>query len=586
MESKHRSNGDAPRAIVEFVSPDGDPARAVSRRFGEPVRVLRARAAEQVRGVLDAAQAEARAGRWCIGFVAFEAAPAFDAALEVHDSDGPLAWFAVFDDGSELSDAGNPESVRAHWDDLPRDAFDRAIDVIRAGILVGDQYQVNLTGQLKGRLDAGRPLDLFAALRRAQPGGYAVYLDTGEAHLLSVSPELFFDWHGDRLLARPMKGTAPRGGDPDDDARQARALRASEKERAENVMIVDLIRNDLSRVAAAHSVRVPRLFELQPLPTVWQMTSDVVATTRPGTTLSDVFTALFPCGSVTGAPKVQAMRTIRALEPGPRGAYCGAIGVLRPGGDATFNVGIRTVTARGQELSCGIGSGVTAGSSAAGEWREWRHKRGFLERARAPFALLETLALESGLLRHVDAHLARMSRAARHFGYPWDVSGARACLASVVDRHPSGRWRVRLQVDAQGQALAEAHPLDPSPASVRLALAGAPFEAADSEFVRFKTTRREHYEAALVASPEAFDTLLWNERGELTECTRGNIAVRFRDRWLTPPLSCGLLDGVGRSIAVAGGRLEEGIVRVDELPAATGIAFVNSLRGWIPATLL
>ncbi|MDT4843369.1 Aminodeoxychorismate synthase component 1 [compost metagenome] len=193
-----------------------------------------------------------------------------------------------------------------------------------------------------------------------------------------MSPELFFDRDGDRILVRPMKGTAPRGATPAEDAAHALRLRTVPKERAENVMIVDLIRNDLSRVAQPFSVRVPRLFHTEALPTVWQMTSDVEARLREGTTLADLFAALFPCGSITGAPKVSAMRMIRALEPDARGVYCGAVGVVRPGGHATFNVPIRTVTLRDGAARCGIGSGITADAQADAEWDEWRHKRAFL----------------------------------------------------------------------------------------------------------------------------------------------------------------------------------------------------------------
>jgi para-aminobenzoate synthetase/4-amino-4-deoxychorismate lyase len=272
---------------------------------------------------------------------------------------------------------------------------------------------------------------LFQALQRAQPGGYAAFLDTGDEQLLSVSPELFFEWREGRLLTRPMKGTAPRGSNPEDDAAQAQALRRSPKERAENVMIVDLLRNDLSRIAEPFSVNVPRLFHTEALPAVWQMTSDVEARTRAGCTLADVFAALFPCGSVTGAPKVRAMRAIRELEAGPRGVYCGAMGVLRPGGGATFNVPIRTVSLRGKEARCGIGSGITSGSVAEAEWQEWRHKRAFLERASAPFEILETLALEAGRLRNLDEHLARMEATAAHFGTPWDAMQLHACLQAL-----------------------------------------------------------------------------------------------------------------------------------------------------------
>jgi para-aminobenzoate synthetase/4-amino-4-deoxychorismate lyase len=339
-------------------------------------------------------------------------------------------------------------------------------------------------------------------------------------------------------------------------------------------------------VAQPFSVSVPQLFRLEPLPSVWQMTSDVVARTRAGTTLADVFAALFPCGSITGAPKVSAMKMIKTLEPGPRGVYCGAVGVVRPGGAATFNVAIRTVTVQGGQARCGIGSGITADATADGEWQEWRHKRAFLERASEPFELLETLALQDGALRNAPEHLARLARAAAHFGYPWDGSQVNARLQERVAAHPEGLWRVRLRLTARGEILLEAFALEASPAQVQLTLAATAFEAAGSEFVRFKTTRRAHYDAFAPRVPGVFDTLLWNRQGELTECTRGNVAVQLDGLWVTPPLSCGLLDGIGRARCVREGRLIEAVVRREDLPRATGLAFVNSLRGWIGAVLV
>lgn len=558
-------------------------------RFSTPREVLAAREPGEVRAVLDAAHARTLAGRWCVGFVRYEAAPAFDGAFDVHPADGPLAWFAVFDapDAAPVAPATGA-SADLVWQDGPaRTDFDAALARIQRAIADGEVYQVNHTARWRGRF-AGSARALFEALHRSQPGGYAAFIDTGEEQVLSVSPELFFDWRADgTILTRPMKGTAPRGATADDDAHAAAALRASPKERAENVMIVDLLRNDLSRIAEPHSVRVPRLFHLEALPAVWQMTSDVTARVRAGTTLADVFSALFPCGSVTGAPKVQAMRTIRRLEPDARGVYCGAIGVLRPGGTATFNVAIRSVALRGDHAACGIGSGITADSTAAGEWAEWRHKRAFAERASRPFELLQTLRLEGGAWRDAALHLARLAAAARHFGFAWRAEAAQDALDACLAAHARDAWRVRLLVDAQGRCRAEAAPLPPTPQPVRVQLATRPFEAAVSEFTRFKTTRREAYDAFAPADPAVFDTLLWNERGELTEFTRGSAAFELAEgRWLTPPLACGLLDGVGRARALADGRVAEGLVRVDDLPRVRRVAFLNSLRGWLDAELL
>ena len=383
----------ASSARIDFSDPylpDGPRLRHV---FSRPRQILAAHEAAQVRPVLDAVQAAAAQGFWCVGYLRYEAAPAFDAALAVHAAQGPLAWFAVYDEALPWPvDNNDTDSAQVQWQAAcSRAVFDAALDSIHRAIVAGALYQVNFTaplhGVLRGEPEDGAASALFAALQRAQPGGYAAFLDTGDEQLLSVSPELFFDWHNGCILTRPMKGTAPRGATPAEDAARALALRTSAKERAENVMIVDLLRNDLSRVAEPFSVQVPRLFHTEALPTVWQMTSDVVASTRAGCSLADVFAALFPCGSVTGAPKVSAMQMIQALEPEPRGVYCGAFGVVYPGEKgirATFNVPIRTVTLRGSAATCGIGSGITSGALAGAEWQEWRHKRAFVERASMP----------------------------------------------------------------------------------------------------------------------------------------------------------------------------------------------------------
>ena len=568
--------------LIDFAAPDGA-AGALRVAFGTPSEVLAAHSLAEVRPLLDAMEKHAKAGRWCVGYLRYEAAPAFDAALQTHAADGPLAWFGVHDAPLPWPEEPAAAATVCGLQAPDRANFNDALAQIHAAINAGEVYQVNHTARLQGRLGSGSAQALFYALQRAQPGGYAACIDSGTEQVLSVSPELFFDWTGGQLLTRPMKGTATRGNSPDSDAALAQALRTSPKEQAENVMVVDMLRNDVSRVALPHTVKVPRLFHLEALPSVWQMTSDVTATTRPGTTLADVFTALFPCGSVTGAPKVRAMQLIHDLEPDPRGVYCGAVGVVRPGGDATFNVAIRTVTLQGGKVVCGIGSGITADAQPDAEWREWRHKRAFLERASAPFALLETLALVNGVCRDAPLHLARIAGAAAHFGYPWRDGAAQEALNAVQQRHPSGDWRVRLLLDLNGRAEAQAYPLAHTPGPVRLQLASQAFEMADSEFTRFKTTRRDHYDALATTDPAVFDTALWNERGELTECTRGNIALLLDGQWVTPPLHCGLLPGVGRAQALAEGRAQEKVVTLDDLPRVQALAFVNSLRGWLPA---
>ena len=588
-----------PGTWIDFTQPRAAGNLRLRGRWGAPARVLVAHHIDEVKPVLEAVHAAAEAGHWCVGHVRYEAAPAFDAALQVHAADGPLVWFEVHDGAPSAwpsAEAAGPAEARATWlPTLARPDFDAAIARIHQAIGDGELYQVNYTAPWMGTV-TGEGAALFDALLRAQPGGYAACFTAGDEQVLSVSPELFFDWQasaaGGSILARPMKGTAARGATPALDAAAAERLRASPKERAENVMIVDLLRNDLSRIAEPHTVRVPELFHTQALPTVWQMTSDVQARTRSGLRLPDVFAALFPCGSVTGAPKVRAMQLIRELERQPRGIYCGAIGVVRPDGRggiaATFNVPIRTVVMRGTQARCSIGSGITASAEAGAEWQEWLHKQAFLARASEPFEVLETLALVDGVYRHQAEHLARMAEAAQHFGYPWQPAAVHACLQALAAQHGRGPWRVRLLLDRFGQPRAEAFALQPTATPVRLQLATRPLAEAHGEWVRFKTTRRAHY-AAFAPAPGSgiFDTVLFNAEGEITESTFGNLAMQMDDgRWLTPPLACGLLPGVGRAVALREGRVQEGVVRVQDLHRVRRWAFINSLRGWLDAELV
>lgn len=582
------------QVLIDFCDPHaGAGASALRCAFDAPLQTLVAHTAEEVQAVLQAIDDLSRQGRWCVGYLRYEAASSFDAALTTHAPNGPLAWFGVYERALPWPEPTSHEVAHIRWQPtLDRATFDANMAKIHQAIAAGEFYQVNYTAPLQGDL-IGSPRALFGQLQAAQPGGYAAYIDTGLEQVLSVSPELFFDWQDGRILTRPMKGTAPRGASAAQDLALAQQLQQSPKERAENVMIVDLLRNDLSRIAQPHSVTVPQLFAVQTLPTVLQMVSDVRAQTRPGTTLADVFSALFPCGSITGAPKVRAMQMVRSLEPQARGVYCGAIGVVRPGGHATFNVAIRTVTLQGRRATCGIGSGITADATAHAEWTEWQYKRGFLERASQPFQLLETLHLQGGTFRHLKAHLQRLAQAATHFGYPFDEASLRQCLTQQAASLPSHAqpaadrsWRVRLLLAADGTPTAELSAHTDTPDGVRIGLAATVFEASGSEFTRFKTTHRAHYDAFAPTDPGVFDTLLYNAAHELTECTRGNIALLLDGQWVTPVLHCGLLAGVGRAHWLATGRLREAVVTLDDLPRVQAVAFVNSLRGWLPAKLV
>ncbi|HRH17733.1 MAG TPA: bifunctional anthranilate synthase component I family protein/class IV aminotransferase [Aquabacterium sp.] len=613
-----------PTAIVDFprdpTAPGSDALAAASRqrlRFGQPIRWLVAHDPSQVARLLDDAHDLSRQGHWCVGWVAYEAAPAFDPHLPVKalPPGVPYAVWAVYDQAEALPPAPhlNLGTDEARWHtgpwsrltDEPR--LHQQVEAIRELIRQGEVYQINLTSQLQAPIapqaDSGDALDtagllaFFQALHRSQPLGYSVFLDTravcrGPGAVLSVSPELFVDWHDGLLTTRPMKGTSARQDTPQADEAAAAHLRHSAKERAENLMIVDLLRNDLSKVAQLGTVQVPSLFDVQALPTVWQMTSTVQARSREGLRLSELFTALFPCGSVTGAPKRQAMHHIARLEPTPRGVYCGAVGLMAPGGRVTLNVPIRTVCVQTPppmapwQARCGVGSGITLDATPAGEADEWRHKQAFLRRADQPFELLESLRLEGGQMARLDRHLARLSRSAAHFGHRFDAevrSSAVSALLALGRQHPDGVHKVRLLLSAQGHIKAEAAPLPPSATPARVVLAERAMPMAD-DFIRHKTTLRSAYEA-FKAPPGCLDILLFNAQDELTEFTIGNVAVCLEGQWLTPPLRCGLLPGVMRESLLADGRLQEAVITRSDLSRAQGLALLNSVRGWVDVEL-
>lgn len=561
--------------------------RVTPRRFAGPVAVLEARSPREVPPLLAEVERAARAGRWAAGFVAYEAAPAFDDAF-VTRPPGPLpsAWFALFDapEREPPEPSAPPRPAPGPFEaDMDEAAWTAAVAEVRAAIARGDTYQVNLTLRLAAR-GAGDPLELWRRLAEHQRGGYAAFLDLGRYAIASASPELFFRRDGERIVVRPMKGTARRGRFPDEDDARAAALAASPKDRAENVMIVDLMRSDLGRVAVPGSVSVAALCAIERYPTVLQMTSTVTALARPGTGLVELFQALFPSGSVTGAPKASTMRTIAALERAPRGVYCGAIGIVEPGGDATFSVPIRTAVVDRETgaVEYGAGAGITWGSDAAAEHREVLLKAAVLGPPPPRFELLETLRAEAGEARRLEAHLARLGASARQLGRPFDAAAAARAVRQRAAALGPAPWRLRLLLDGGGALRLETDPLDPlPPGPLAVALSPRPVSRGDL-FLHHKTTHRTVYESRRAEFPELHDVLLLNESGELTEFTRGNLVLDLDGERFTPPRECGLLGGVLRAELLARGVVAERVLRTTDLPRATAAWRVSSLRGEVP----
>jgi para-aminobenzoate synthetase / 4-amino-4-deoxychorismate lyase len=520
------------------------------------------------------AEDAAQRGFHAVGYVSYEAAPAFDAALAVRAGGAmPMARFEVF---SGYSSEPLPAPARAEsisWALPDRSRYIGAVERIREEIAAGRTYQVNLTARLTAAF-AGDAFALYESMRRAQGAGYHAYLELPDFTIASASPELFFAIDGRRIRTRPMKGTRARGRYTAEDDQLARELALSEKDRAENLMIVDLLRNDLGRVAEVGTVDVTSLFEIERYHTVHQMTSRIEARLGENVSLLDVFDALFPCGSVTGAPKISTMQLIAELESETREVYCGAIGVIEPG-RATFSVPIRTVwIERARALACyGTGAGITYDSDAALEYDEIVAKAAVLTEEWPDFELLETMRLEQGEIVRLERHLARLMDSASYFGITIDATAARSALSNLP---PTGTGRVRLLVDQTGQPRTELHALEPvERRDVSVAL--TPVRSSD-RFLFHKTTNRGVYQRH---SSDAWDVLLWNERGEITEFTRGNVVLMLDGELVTPARDCGLLAGCFRAQLLDAGTVREAVIPLTDLGRATSIWFINSVREWV-----
>ena len=573
-----------------------DDARPGGRSFlyAAPREIVVAYHPGEVKPALGQLRAAIRAGAHAAGWLAYEAGLAIEPKLAplCHEGDAlPLLWFGLFDEKRALDEAAvsallhDPDGA---WVGMPRPrvsrtAYDAAHERVQALIAAGDIYQANLS--FRGHVPIqGHPLALYARLRRNACAGWGGVVHDGRNWLLSLSPELFFTSDGHRIETRPMKGTSPRGRDAAEDAALATALAADPKQRAENLMIVDLIRNDLSRVAVPGSVVTPELFVVEHYPTVHQMVSSVEARLAPNRDAIDMIEALFPCGSVTGAPKVRAMEVIAEVEADDRGPYTGSIGALGPDGDAMFNVAIRTlVLEEGRpEAVIGLGSAVVADSTVDDEWRECLAKGAFLTMDQPRFDLFETMRFEpeDGILR-LDEHVARLGESARAFGFAFDRHEIRNELHAATFR-VTGPSRVRLMVGPSGAISIEVTPLPPMPPEpVSVRIVPLPVDTEDFR-LRHKTTDRGFYSAAR-AKAGTFEVIFERPDGLLTEGSFTNLFVPRDGTLVTPPLGLGLLPGIHRARLIERGEAIEGELRAADLKGEFFLG--NDLRGMIKAHL-
>lgn len=553
--------------------------------FRSPYKVITTRRLEDVLPLFRQVEAAVRQnGLYAAGFISYEAAPAFDPSLSVRkDGKFPLLWFGLFEQVEEITlPSGSEESDTAvSWRQsvIPAE-YKHCLDQIRRFIRCGDTYQVNFTYRLRARKKDIDPWRLFLRIAGDNGAPFAAYVETREWAVCSASPELFLRIDGDEIESRPMKGTAARGLWFEDDLVKRATLRRSGKEQAENVMIVDMVRNDLGRIAVSGSVHVTSLFEVEKYPSVWQMTSTVRA--RTSESLERILQAAFPAASITGAPKHRTMEIIAALESSPRRIYTGTIGFIAPGRQAQFNVAIRTVLLHKVSglAEYGVGGGIVWESDSTDEYRECLTKTKVLRSTPRKFDLLETMLWSScGGFLLLEHHLQRLSQSAEYFGFSADLRQIRHELATVATGLSPGLHRFRLLVSRRGGIHCEAKPLDAASLNFNdILIASTPVDTGDV-FLYHKTTHRRVYEDAVRMCPGTGDVLLFNEKGEITESTVANVAVEIDGVLYTPPVRCGLLPGTQRAWLLAQAKLQERIISVPEAQSSPNIYLLNSIRG-------
>ena len=572
-------------------------------RFEHPQQIITAQQMSDVAPALAQVERLVTQGLHAAGFISYEASPAFDDALVVREdsSNFPLLWFGLYTTADVKTIDVLPTNLEAYqlsdWElSLSQAEFEAAIAKVKAYIASGDTFQVNYTFRLKAAFD-GDPWALFLALMQLQPGNYSAFIDIGDWAICSASPELFFTQTGETFTAKPMKGTTERGWWMESDRAQAANLQASAKNQAENVMIVDMLRNDLGRIAKTGTVHVPSLFDVERYPTLWQMTSTVQAESEA--TMTEAIAALFPCASITGAPKPRTMEIIQELECSPRRIYCGAIGHWAPATDqqpqqAQFNVAIRTVLidkTKG-EAEYGVGSGIVWDSNATAEYEECCLKTEILTREKRSFELLETMLWEKGKGYFLlDYHLQRLGEAAEYFGYPFNPSQVKQLLGEVRLAEEQAETadydsKVRLRVDARGKTTVEVSPWknEPQTNPLRCCLNGEAI-ATSNPFLYHKTTHRQIYNAARAAHPHFDEVILWNDRGEICEGCIANIVLEWEGELITPPVSSGLLPGTFRAWLLAQNKVRAQVITVEMLKQVSQFYLVNSVRKWQTALL-
>ena len=547
--------------------------------FTEPIKELKTRDLDQVEALLKEVETYQEAGFYAVGYISYEAAPAFEKKFAVHPAPlmgEYLLYFTIHEEVETLPFPEDYEAVElpANWkEEVEAPAYQKAIETIHHHIRQGDTYQVNYTVQLSQELEAD-PLAIYNRLVVEQKAHYNAFIQHDDVSILSISPELFFEQDDRLLTTRPMKGTTHRGLTNQSDLQEAAWLEADPKNRAENMMIVDLLRNDMNRISEIGSEHVTHLCQVEQYSTVWQMTSTIESRLRAEVDLVQTFQALFPCGSITGAPKISTMEIIQKTEEAPRGVYCGTIGILLPKGKRIFNVAIRTVQIQGNRAIYGVGGGITWDSQWEGEYQETKQKSAVLYRQEPRFELLTTGLIHQGELTFLEQHLTRLREASRYFAYPYNepklLNELQEQLAHV---DPSLDYRCRIALQKNGTIQLTITELTDLPASyLQAQLTEQKLDLA-TPFTYFKTSQRNHL------ATKHREQIFYLPDGSLLETTIGNLILEIEGKLYTPPAHLPLLDGIYRCHLLETQQVEEKLLTLKDLREADRIYACNALRG-------
>ena len=555
--------------------------RALGERytFTQPIKELKTRDLSEVADLLAQVESYQEQGYYVVGYVSYDAAPAFEKKLAVHKAPllaEYLLYFTVHDrvETSPIPLTYEEVDLPSKWqEETSAENYEKAIAQIHHHLRQGDTYQVNYTVQLKQDLNAN-PFAIYNRMVVEQEAGYNAYVEHDEMAVISMSPELFFEQNDRELTTRPMKGTTKRGLTDDEDLKEAAWLEQDPKNRSENMMIVDLLRNDMNRISEVGSEHVERLCQVEQYSTVWQMTSTIKSQLRPDVDLVEIFRSLFPCGSITGAPKIATMEIIKNLEPQPRGVYCGTIGLLLPNGRRIFNVAIRTIQLHKGQAIYGVGGGITWDSTWESEYREVHQKAAVLYRKQARFKLITTGKISQKRLLFEDQHLKRLTKASRYFSFPFDPEELRQKIeeeCQACDSHQDYRLRITIsksgEMELSRQILT---PLSPSFCKAKLCLQEADL---NQSFTYFKTTHRPHL------SLGEQEKIYHNKSGELLETSIGNLVLKINGKLYTPPIRLGILSGIYRQHLLGKGQIEEKILTLADLNQAEAVYGCNAVRG-------